>query len=110
MAKSTFLDPHRFAPCADPVPDHLSSLPSFCKKVLTAVEEKRICHVGAVAAHAVDVKLLAATQAELSRHDVTAASSAGCTAERYISPVGNTWHVRGKFREFLGNFGEVLVL
>ncbi len=35
-------------------------------KILTAVEGKWVRRVGAVAAHSVDVKLIAATQAELS--------------------------------------------
>jgi hypothetical protein len=86
MAKSAFLDPHRLAPFADPVPDYLSSLLSFCKKVLTAVEEKRVRRVGAVAAHSVDVMLIAATQAELSSHDATAESPATRIPEKYASP------------------------
>jgi Sigma-54 interaction domain len=85
MAKSAFLGPHEFAPFADPVPDHLPSLLSFCKKALTAVEEKRMRRVGSVATRSVDVKRIAATQAELSRHDPTAASPAPCIAERYAS-------------------------
>jgi hypothetical protein len=93
MAKSPFLDPHRFAPFADPVPNHLSSLLSFCKKVLTSVEEKRVRRVGAVAAHSVDVMLIAARQAELSCHDATAESPAPYTAERYASTGSKTWHV-----------------
>jgi two-component system, NtrC family, response regulator AtoC len=36
-------------------------------KLLTAIEEKRVRRLGAVAAHTVDVKLIAATQADLSR-------------------------------------------
>jgi hypothetical protein len=110
MAKSAFLVPDRFAPFTDPVPDHLSSLLSFCKKVLTAVEEKWVHRVGAVAAHSVDVMLIAATQAELSRHDATAASLAPCIVERYASPGRKTWYVRGKFGEFLGYFREAVVL
>jgi hypothetical protein len=66
--------------------------------------------VGAVAAHSVDVKLIAATQAELSRHDATAESAAICIAERYVSPGGKTWYVRGNFGEFLGYFWESIVL
>jgi Sigma-54 interaction domain len=110
MAKSVFFDPPRFAPSADPVPDHLFSLLSFCKKALTAVEEKRVRHVGAVADHSVNVKLIAATQAELSCHDAAAASPALGIAERYAPTGGDTWHIRGKFGEFLGYFWEALVL
>jgi DNA-binding NtrC family response regulator len=80
MAKSAFLDPHRFAPFADPVPDYPSSLLSLCKKVLTAVEGKPVRRVGAVAAYSVDVKLIAPTQTELNRHDATAKSAATCIA------------------------------
>jgi hypothetical protein len=72
------------------VPDHLSSLLPFCKKVLTAVEEKRVLRVGAVLAHAVDVKLVAATQAELRRPGAAAASSTPFVAERYASSERNT--------------------
>jgi DNA-binding NtrC family response regulator len=62
------------------VPDYLSSLLSLCNKVLTTVEEKRVRRVGVVAAHSVDAKLIAATQAELSSHDATAASPSTCIA------------------------------
>jgi hypothetical protein len=79
-------------------------------KLLTAVEEKQVRRVGAVAAHSVDVKLFAATQEELSSHDATAASPATCIAERYVSAGGKTWHIWGNFGEFLGYFGEALVL
>jgi transcriptional regulator with PAS, ATPase and Fis domain len=79
-------------------------------KVLTAVEEKRSCRVGAVAAHSVDVKLIAATHAELNRHDATAESAAKNIAERYVSPGGNTWHDWGNFGEFLGYFWESIVI
>ena len=106
MAKSAFLDSQRFAPFADPVPGHLSSLLSFCKKVLTAAEEKRVSRISAVAAHSVDVKLIVAPQEELSRHDATAASSAPGIAERYAPTGGNTWHIRGDFREFSGYFWQ----
>jgi hypothetical protein len=81
MAKAAFLVPHSFAPFADPVADHLSSLLSFCEKVPTAVEEKRVRHGGVVAADSVDVKLIAATQAGLGRHDATAESAAKYIAE-----------------------------
>jgi class 3 adenylate cyclase len=40
-------------------------------KLLTAIEEKRVRRVGAVVAQAVDVKLVAATQADLSRYVAT---------------------------------------
>jgi hypothetical protein len=49
------------------------------------VEEKRVRRVGAVAAYSVDVKLIAATQAELSRYDATVEFPAPCIAERYAS-------------------------
>jgi hypothetical protein len=110
MAKSAFLDPHKFAPFADPVLDHLSCLLSFCKKVLTAVEEKRVCRVGAAPAHSVPVKLIAAMQAGLSSHGATAKSPATGIAEGYVSPGEKAWHVLGNFVEFSGNFREVLVL
>jgi two-component system response regulator AtoC len=52
--------------------DEIDTLPLPLQgKLLTAIEEKRVRRVGAVAAQAVDVKLIAATQAELSR-DVAA--------------------------------------
>jgi hypothetical protein len=46
----------------------------------------------------------------ISLEDAVVASPAPCIAERYISPGEKTWHVRGNFGEFLGNFGEALVL
>jgi DNA-binding NtrC family response regulator/tetratricopeptide (TPR) repeat protein len=49
--------------------DEIDALPLPLQgKLLTAIDEKRVRHVGAVAAQAVDVKLIAATQAELSSH------------------------------------------
>ena len=54
----------------------LSSLPALFrlfKKLLTAVEEKR-CVVSAQWRTSVDVKLIAATQAEMSSHRATAES------------------------------------
>jgi DNA-binding NtrC family response regulator/tetratricopeptide (TPR) repeat protein len=47
--------------------DEIDTLPlSLQAKLLTALEEKRVRRVGAVTAHDVDVKLIAATQTELS--------------------------------------------
>jgi hypothetical protein len=68
------------------------------------MEERRVRRVGAVAAHAVDVKPIAATQAELSSHDATPESPTTCVTERYVSRGGKTWYVRDNFGEFLGNF------
>jgi two-component system, NtrC family, response regulator AtoC len=49
--------------------DEIDTLPLLLQgKLLTAIEEKRVRRVGAVAARAVDVKLIAATQVELSTH------------------------------------------
>jgi DNA-binding NtrC family response regulator/tetratricopeptide (TPR) repeat protein len=49
--------------------DEIDALPLPLQgKLLTAIEEKRVRRVGAVVAQAVDVKLIAATQAELSSH------------------------------------------
>jgi DNA-binding NtrC family response regulator/class 3 adenylate cyclase len=49
--------------------DEIDALPLPLQgKLLTAIEEKRLRRVGAVAAHSVDVKLIAATQVELSSH------------------------------------------
>jgi Sigma-54 interaction domain len=91
--------------------DEINALPLPLQgKLFTAIAEKRVRRAGAVAAHSVDVKLIAATQAELSRHDATAASPAPCILERYVSPGGNTWHVRGKFEEFSGYFWESTVI
>jgi hypothetical protein len=56
------------------------------------VEEKRVRRVGAVAAHALDVELIAATQVELSSRDASAESPATCMVERYVSPGGKTWY------------------
>jgi MoxR-like ATPase len=49
--------------------DEIDALPLALQgKVLTAIEAKRVRRLGAVAERAVDVKLIAATQAELSVH------------------------------------------
>jgi two-component system, NtrC family, response regulator AtoC len=49
--------------------DEIDALPLPLQgKLLTAIEEKRLRRVGAVVAQAVDVKLIAATQADLSSH------------------------------------------
>jgi DNA-binding NtrC family response regulator/tetratricopeptide (TPR) repeat protein len=49
--------------------DEIDALPLPLQgKLLTAIEEKRVRRVGAVVAQAVDVKLIAATQADLSSH------------------------------------------
>jgi DNA-binding NtrC family response regulator len=48
--------------------DEIDSLPSPLQaKFLTVFEDKRVRRVGAVADHPVDVKLIAATQADLSQ-------------------------------------------
>jgi tetratricopeptide (TPR) repeat protein len=52
--------------------DEIDALPLPLQgKLLTAIEEKRVRRVGAVAAQAVDVKVIAATQVELSRYVAT---------------------------------------
>src|SRR5262245_31755547 len=52
--------------------DEIDALPMPLQgKLLTAIEEKRVRRVGAVAAQAVDVKLIAATQADLSSYVAT---------------------------------------
>jgi DNA-binding NtrC family response regulator/predicted ATPase len=49
--------------------DEIDALPLGLQgKFLKAIEEKRVRRLGAVAEHAVDVKLIAATQVELSEH------------------------------------------
>jgi two-component system response regulator AtoC len=49
--------------------DEIDALPlSLQGKLLTAIEEKQVRRIGAVLAQAVDVKLIAATQADLSSH------------------------------------------
>ena len=90
-----------------PFLDEIDVLPLLLQSKLLTAEEKRVRRVGAVAAHSGDVKLIAAPQAEPSNHDATAASPATCIAERYVSPGGKTWYVRGNFGEFLGNFLRV---
>jgi Sigma-54 interaction domain len=87
--------------------DEIDVLTLLLQSKLLTAEEKRVRRVGAVAAHSGDVKLIAAPQAELSNHDATAASPATCIAERYVSPGGKTWYVRGNFGQFLGNFLRV---
>ena len=48
--------------------DEVDALPSLLQsKILTAIESKRVRRLGAVAIHAVDVKLIAATPTSLSR-------------------------------------------
>jgi DNA-binding NtrC family response regulator/predicted ATPase len=48
--------------------DEIDALPlPLQSKLLTAVEEKRVRRLGAVAAHMVDIKLIAATQTDLTR-------------------------------------------
>jgi hypothetical protein len=54
------------------------------------VEEKQVRRVGAVAAHSVDVKLIAAMQGELSSHGATAESPTTYISDRYVFPGGNT--------------------
>jgi hypothetical protein len=48
----------------------------------------------------------------LSRRDAIAESPAPCITEqiRYLSAGGNTWHDWGILGEFLGYFGEALVI
>ena len=49
--------------------DEIDALPLPLQgKLLTAIEEKQVRRIGAVAAHAVDIKLIAATQADLRSH------------------------------------------
>jgi transcriptional regulator with PAS, ATPase and Fis domain len=52
--------------------DEIDALPRPLQgKLLTAIEEKRVRRVGAVVAQAVDVKIIAATQADLSSYVAT---------------------------------------
>ena len=49
--------------------DEVEALPPPLQgKLLTAIESKRVRRLGAVTDHAVDIKLIAATQADLSQH------------------------------------------
>ena len=49
--------------------DEIDALPLPLQgKLLTAIEEKQVRRIGAVAGQAVDIKLIAATQADLSSH------------------------------------------
>jgi hypothetical protein len=74
-----------------PFLDEINTLPlPLQNKLLTAGEERRVRRVGAVAAHSVDVKHIAATQAKLSSHDATAESPTTCITERYVSLGGKT--------------------
>jgi hypothetical protein len=63
---------------------------TFTDAKFSNVEGKQARHVGAVAAHLVDVKLMAATQGELNSHGATAESPTTCISERYVFPGGNT--------------------